>query len=329
MWLNLGMPQPGSGRGRTLRRRRGGRAAAATLAALALALGGCASTGTERAADAPPLVLTTFTVIADMAREVGGDRVEVASITKPGAEIHGYEPTPSDLKKAAHADLVLENGLGLERWFEQFVDLADAPSATLTDGVRPVPIAGGSEYAGKPNPHAWMSTDNAQIYVENIRRALTKLDPAGAAEFRRRADAYSARLRAVGDGVRRRLRDVPAERRVLVSCEGAFSYLARDLDLREAYLWPVNAEQEGTPQQIAAAVDVVRRRAVPGVFCESTVNPKSMEQVADEAGSRFAGTLYVDSLSAADGPVPTYLDLLRRDADTIARGLNPAAQETR
>jgi manganese transport system substrate-binding protein len=294
----------------------------------ALLLSGCASSA-RRPADAPPLVLTTFTVIADMAREVGGDRVEVASITKPGAEIHGYEPTPSDLKQAAHADLVLQNGLGLERWFEQFVDLADAPSVTLTDGIRPVPIGGGSEYAGKPNPHAWMSTDNALVYVENIRRALTTLDPAGGPEFRRRATAYAAKLEAVGRTVRRSLRGVPAERRVLVTCEGAFSYLARDLGLREAYLWPVNAEQEGTPQQIAATVEVVRRRRVPGVFCESTVNAKSQEQVAREAGSRFAGTLYVDSLSAADGPVPTYLDLLRRDAATIAAGLAPAAQETR
>lgn len=300
------------------------------LLLLPLLLAGCASTDVDaETAGDRPVVLTTFTVIADMAREVGGDRVHVASITKPGAEIHGYEPTPSDLKRAARADLVLENGLGLERWFEQFVDLADAPSATLTAGVRPVPIGGGSEYAGKPNPHAWMSPDNALIYVENIRRALSALDPAGAAEYRRRADDYAGRLRAVGDDVRRRLRAVPPDRRVLVTCEGAFSYLARDLGLREAYLWPVNAEQEGTPQQIAATVEVVRRRRVPAVFCESTVNPKAQEQVADEAGSRYAGTLYVDSLSVADGPVPTYLDLLRRDAATIADGLAPAAQETR
>lgn len=293
---------------------------AAALALAAVALTGCADADAEQAGGRP-VVLTTFTVIADMARQVGGDRVHVASITKPGAEIHGYEPTPSDLKRAARADLVLENGLGLESWFAQFIDLADGRSATLSRGVRPIPIGGGSEYAGKPNPHAWMSTANAEIYVENIRRALTDLDPAGAPEYARRAAAYVERLRAVGRDVRRRLRAVPRERRALVTCEGAFSYLARDLGLREGYLWPVNAEQEGTPGQIAATVELVRARRVPGVFCESTVSPKAQEQVAREAGSRLAGTLYVDSLSGPDGPVPTYLDLLRRDAETIAAGL--------
>jgi manganese transport system substrate-binding protein len=292
------------------------------LAALAAAgESGCASAEELRARDGRLVVLTTFTVVADMTREVAGDRVEVASITKPGAEIHGYEPTPSDLKKAAQADLVLENGLGLEGWFRQFIDRADGVSATLTRGIRPIPIGGGSEYEGRPNPHAWMSTANAEVYVENIRAALTRLDPAGAYEYRRRAADYVRRLRAVGRDVRAALRRVPAERRALVTCEGAFSYLARDLGLREAYLYPVNAEQEGTPRQIADAVEFVRERRVPAVFCESTVSPEAQRQVARESGSRFAGQLYVDSLSAADGPVPTYLELLRRDARTIAAGL--------
>lgn len=300
--------------------------AGACCVAAGVAVSGCADAAEQRANDGKLVVLTTFTVIADMAREVAGDRVEVASITKPGAEIHGYEPTPSDLKKAAQADLVLENGLNLESWFSQFIDRASGVSATLTEGIRPVPIGGGSEYEGKPNPHAWMSTDNAAIYVENIRRALTDLDPAGADEYRRRAADYTRRLQGVGREVKAALQDVPAERRALVTCEGAFSYLARDLGLREAYLWPVNAEQEGTPQQIADTVEFVRERRVPGVFCESTVSREAQEQVAKEAGSRFAGVLYVDSLSAADGPVPSYLELLRRDARTIAAGLTGRAR---
>ncbi|MDO9410558.1 MAG: metal ABC transporter substrate-binding protein [Patulibacter sp.] len=311
------MAQPWTRTRRILRRS----AVALACATAAVAVSGCANAEDLRAKDGRLIVLTTFTVIADMTREVAGDRVEVASITKPGAEIHGYEPTPSDLKKAAQADLVLENGLGLERWFEQFIDRASGESATLTEGVRSIPIGGGSEYEGKPNPHAWMSTDNAAIYVENIRRALTRLDPAGADEYRRRAGDYTARLARVGREVRTSLAAVPRDRRALVTCEGAFSYLARDLGLQEAYLWPVNAEQEGTPKQIAATVEFVRDRDVPGVFCESTVSPKAQEQVARESGSRFAGKLYVDSLSAADGPVPTYLELLRRDARTIAAGL--------
>jgi manganese transport system substrate-binding protein len=290
------------------------------LLTLALAAG-VSSCGSAEADSGKPKVLTTFTVVADMVRHVGGDRIEVASITKPGAEIHGYEPTPSDLKRAATSDLVFQNGMGLERWFEQFVDLADAKSVTLSRGVKPIPIAGESEYAGKPNPHAWMSVSNAKLYVENIRRALTELDPAGAELFAANARRYSGALDEVGATVRRELAQLPPQRRALVTCEGAFSYMARDFGLTERYLWPVNAEQEGTPQQIAGTVEFVRERAVPAVFCESTVSDKAQRQVASESGARFAGVLYVDSLSAADGPVPTYLDLLRRDADTIIAGL--------
>ena len=295
-------------------------------AAAAVAATGCAeATGS----DGRPRVLTTFTVLADMARNVAGGRVEVASITKPGAEIHGYEPTPSDLKNAATSDLVLENGLGLERWFEQFVDRADAKHVTLSEGVRPIPIAGESEYAGKPNPHAWMSVSAALIYVENIRKALTELDPAGAETFAANAKRYSERLRSVRDEVQRDLAEVPAARRALVTCEGAFSYMARDLGLREAYLWPVNAEQEGTPQQIASTVRFVRDNGVPAIFCESTVSGEAQRQVASESGARFGGVLYVDSLSRADGPVPTYEELLRTDAETIVAGLAGAGAEGR
>jgi manganese transport system substrate-binding protein len=256
-----------------------------------------------------------------MVRQVGGDRIEVASITKPGAEIHGYEPTPSDLKRAALSDLVLENGMGLEKWFEQFVDLADARHVSISEGVKPIPIAGESEYAGKPNPHAWMSVANGVIYVENIRKALTDLDPAGAAVYRANAERYTRELRRVGERVEAELANLPASRRALVSCEGAFSYMARDFGLTEQYLWPVNAEQEGTPKQIASVVNFVRERGVPAVFCESTVSPKAQQQVARESGAKFGGALYVDSLSKPDGPVPSYLALLQRDADTIVAGL--------
>lgn len=268
-----------------------------------------------------PRVLTTFTVVADMADNVAGDRIEVESITKPGAEIHGYEPTPSDIAKAEDADLIFDNGLGLERWFERFIDGSDAKRVTLSDGVEPIAIEGESEYAGKPNPHAWMSVSDADIYVDNIRDALTELDPAGEATYARNAARYKERLGEVGEYVERELAELPADERVLVSCEGAFSYMARDFGLDEAYLWPVNAEQEGTPRQIAAVVDTVRERSVPAVFCESTVSDKAQRQVAGESGAQFAGVLYVDSLSAAGGPVPTYEELLRRDAETIVAGL--------
>ena len=268
-------------------------------------------------------VVTTFTVIADMARNVAGDGVEVVSITKPGAEIHGYEPTPQDIVGASDADLILWNGLNLERWFEQFLtNLGDVPSATLTEGIAPISISAG-DYEGKPNPHAWMSVDNALIYVDNIQKALSKADPANAATYAANAEAYKAQLSAALDPLKAQIAALPEDRRWLVSCEGAFSYLARDLGLQELYLWPINADQQGTPRQVRAVIDGVREHQIPAVFCESTVPSDPAEQVARETGAAFGGVLYVDSLSAGDGPVPTYLDLLKVTTETIAKGLAP------
>ena len=270
-------------------------------------------------------VVTTFTVIADMASEVAGDAAEVVSITKPGAEIHGYQPTPGDLARASGADLILWNGLNLERWFEQFLaNLGDIPAATLTDGITPIPVAGG-EYRGKANPHAWMGYRNALVYIDNIAAALTRHDPANAAAYTANAAAYKARLGGVVAPLRAAVAAVPEDQRWLVTCEGAFSYLARDLGLRELYLWPMNAEQTGTPQQVRKVIDLVREHRIPVVFCESTVNTAPARQVARETGAAYGGVLYVDSLSAADGPVPTYLDLLAVTAGTVARELAKAA----
>jgi manganese/iron transport system substrate-binding protein len=269
-------------------------------------------------------VVTTFTVIADMARNVAGEGVDVVSVTKPGAEIHGYEPTPQDIVAAVGADLILWNGMGLERWFEQFLsNLGDVPSVTLSDGVEPISITGG-EYDGRPNPHAWMSLDSALIYIANIEAALAAADPANAAIYAANAAAYKARLQAEIGPLKDRLADLPQAQRWLVTCEGAFSYLARDLGLRELYLWPINADATGTPRQVRAVIDGVRANEIPAVFCESTVSSAPAEQVARETGAVFGGVLYVDSLSAEDGPVPTYLDLLRVTTETIARGLVPA-----
>ncbi|AZL57648.1 metal ABC transporter substrate-binding protein [Tabrizicola piscis] len=270
-------------------------------------------------------VVTTFTVIADMARNVAGEGVDVVSITKPGAEIHGYEPTPQDIVAASDADLILWNGLGLEVWFEQFLtNMGDVPAATLTDGITPIPISSG-DYEGKPNPHAWMSLDNALIYTDNIAAALTAADPANAATFAANAATYKDQLKAAIGPLRDQIAVLPEDGRWLVSCEGAFSYLARDLGLKELYLWPINADAQGTPRQVQAVIDGVREQAIPAVFCESTVSSDPAEQVARETGAMFGGVLYVDSLSAEDGPVPTYLDLLRVTTETIARGLAPAA----
>jgi manganese/iron transport system substrate-binding protein len=266
-------------------------------------------------------VVTTFTVLADMAQHVAGDAADVVSITKPGAEIHGYEPTPRDIVRAHDADLILWNGMNLELWFEQFFsNLEDVPAATLTEGIDPISIASGA-YEGKPNPHAWMGLENAIIYIDNIEKALAQYDPANAEIYARNAEAYKAELRATLEPLRDRIAAIPEQQRWLVTCEGAFSYLARDFGMKELYLWPMNADQMGTPQQVRAVIDGVKENDIPVVFCESTVNTAPAEQVARETGSNYGGVLYVDSLSEADGPVPSYLDLLKVTSQTIADGL--------
>lgn len=303
------------------------RRAAGLLAVLALLTTTVACTtapgpgpGPAEPRDDRPLVLTTFTVLQDIAQNVAGEHLVVESITKPGAEIHGYEPTPSDVRKAADADLVLDNGLGLEAWFARFADSADAPHVVVSEGIRPIDITEDA-YAGKPNPHAWMSAVNVQLYVDNIVAAFSDLSPTHADDFAANGERYKARLQQAHEALVADLSTLPANQRALVTCEGAFSYLARDAGLTEAYIWPVNAEQQATPQQIARAIEFVEENDVPAVFCESTVSDRAMQQVVAATGAEFGGILYVDSLSEPGGPVPTYLDLLDHNARTIVDGL--------
>jgi manganese transport system substrate-binding protein len=295
---------------------------------LGVVLAGCqtqvATTPDRTASTTTPdrkVVLTTFTVLADMAQNVAGDKLKIESITKPGTEIHGYQVTPSDLGRGQRASLIFENGLNLERWAERFYNsLPKVPRFTLSQGVKPIDIAEDA-YKGKPNPHAWMSPQNALIYVENIRQQLGKLDPINAAVYDRNAAAYSAKIRSLDTKLKQAISVIPANRRFIVSCEGAFTYIARDYGLQEVYLWAVNAEQQSTPKQVEKVIDIVRKNQVPAVFCESTVSDKSQRQVAKETGAKFGGVFYVDSLSPPDGAAPTYLKLLEHNITTLINGL--------
>lgn len=267
-------------------------------------------------------IVTTFTIIADMVRNVAGDAATVRSITKVGAEIHNYQPTPGDLIAAQDADLIIWNGLNLELWFEQFLrHLGDIPSVVASRGIEPIGIGSGP-YTGKPNPHAWMSPIAARTYVDNIADALAEHDPTNADSYRINAQVYKNRIDQAADPIRRQLAAIPDERRWLLTSEGAFSYLARDFGLRELYLWPINADQQGTPQQVRFVIDAVRQYNIPAIFSESTVSADPAEQVARETGIAYGGVLYVDSLSTEDGPVPNYLDLLRVTSSRIAEALS-------
>jgi manganese/iron transport system substrate-binding protein len=288
--------------------------------ALALAIAALVSPAAAQAPDKPFRVVTTFTVIQDIAQNIAGDKAIVESITKPGAEIHDYQPTPLDIVKAQAADLVLWNGFNLERWFERFFDnVRGVPLAVVTENIAPISITEGP-YDGRPNPHAWMSPSNALIYVENIRKALVKFDPKNADTYNKNAADYAAKIKALDEPLRKRLTGIPENQRWLVTSEGAFSYLTRDYGMKEAYLWPINADEQGTPKQVRRVIDLVRKNKIPVVFSESTISDRAAKQVARETGAKYGGQLYVDSLSAANGPVPSYLDLLKVTVETIAKG---------
>ncbi|KUG59200.1 hypothetical protein AVL63_03060 [Nesterenkonia jeotgali] len=286
-------------------------------------------------------MLTSFSVLADMTRAVGGELVDTRSITPPGAEIHEYSPTPGDLRDAAAADLIFFNGLGLEAWYEQFLSHSEVEVVLLSDSVETLPVTrlpgdspGGDVEAGTLeddasaelpiNPHAWMSPAQAMVYVENIEAALTQLAPEHAEEFSANATAYREEIQAIWDRAEEQLESLREDTDVhLVTCEGAFSYLAEDLDLGEHYLWPLNAEDEGSPQQVQAQIRYVEEHQVPTIFCESTVNDSAQRQVAETTGATLSEPLHVDSITESDGPAPSYLELLEHDLDLILEGARP------
>jgi len=270
-----------------------------------------------------PFVLTTFTILADLARNVAGERLEVKSITKPGAEIHSYKFTPSDIVKTKGAKLILENGLGLEAWISKFMmSTAEIPKVKLTEGMTPL-LIDGDVYAGKPNPHAWMSPRRAMNYVDKIVDAFIKIDPDGVLEYRANASTYKAKLESLDKELRDSLSSISKKRRFLVTCEGAFSYLANDYGMKEGYLWPVNAESQVTPKRMVDLIKLIKENDIPTIFCESTVSSKAQMEVAKSSGAVFGGTFYVDSLSGPDGPAPTYIKLLRHNVRLIIEGLIP------
>jgi manganese/iron transport system substrate-binding protein len=272
-------------------------------------------------------VITTFTIIGDIAKNIAGERAIVESITKPGVEIHNYKPTPKDILRTQKADIILWNGLNLEQWFLRFFSYIDnIPSVVVSEGIEPLSIFEG-EYTGKPNPHAWMSTKNALIYVKNIYDALVEIDPKNQEYYSNNASKYSKKILRIQDEIRKKLEFIEPSNRFLVTSEGAFSYLAKDLGMKEIYLWPMNSDRQGSPQQIRKVIDIIVKQDIPVIFSESTVSDKPAKQIASETNAIYGGVLYVDSLSKDDGIVPSYLELLRVTTDRIASAFKKALKE--
>jgi len=281
----------------------------------------CTTKNRSEIKDERPFVLTTFTILKDIASNIAGDRLVVKSITKPGAEIHSYQFTPSDIVKSKGAKLIIENGLGLEAWISKFTSsTGNIPKVKLTEGLTPLMIED-DVYAGKPNPHAWMSPNKAKHYVDKIVDAFIEIDPSGEDEYIENALIYKAKLSSLDKELRESISLIPKERRFLVTCEGAFTYLARDYGMKEGYLWPVNAESQVTPRRMVNLIEKIKENDIPTIFCESTVSAEAQKEVAKASNSVFGGTFYVDSLSDSDGPASTFLDLQRYNVQLLIKGL--------
>ena len=267
------------------------------------------------------VILASFTVLADIIENVAKDEFVVKSITKPGVEVHGYQPTPSDLIKASKAFVFIDNGFGFELWAEKFVSNLQIKRVTISNRLEPIFISE-DFYKGKPNPHAWISPKRGMIYVDVIVDSLSELKPSEAESFKNNGQIYKNKIAKIDKDFSLFINNLEKNNRYLVTCEGAFSYLTNDYGLKEAYLWPVNAESQITPKRMARTISLVKNNNIPSVFCESTVSNESQMVVAIETGAKFGGDLFVDSLSQDNKSANTYLKMLQHNLTLIKKGLN-------
>ena len=267
------------------------------------------------------VILASFTVLADIIENVAKDEFVVKSITKPGVEVHGYQPTPSDLIKASKAFIFIDNGFGFELWAEKFVSNLQIKRVTISNRLEPIFISE-DFYKGKPNPHAWISPKRGMIYVDVIVDSLSELKPSEAESFKNNGQIYKNKIAKIDKDFSLFINNLEKNNRYLVTCEGAFSYLTNDYGLKEAYLWPVNAESQITPKRMARTISLVKNKNIPSVFCESTVSNESQMVVASETGAKFGGDLFVDSLSQDNKSANTYLKMLQHNLTLIKKGLN-------
>ena len=266
------------------------------------------------------VILASFTVLADIIENVVKDDFIVRSITKPGVEVHGYQPTPSDLVKASRAFVFVDNGFGFELWAEKFVSNLQVQRITISDDLNPIFISE-DFYKGKPNPHAWISPKRGMLYVDIIVESLSELRPSKKEFFEENAKMYKNKISKIDSEFSLFINKINKDKRFLVSCEGAFSYLTKDYGLEEVYLWPVNAETQITPKRMASTISLVKNKNIPSVFCESTVSNESQMVVVKETGANFGGNLFVDSLSNENGPASSYLEMLSHNLNLIKKGI--------
>jgi zinc/manganese transport system substrate-binding protein len=267
-------------------------------------------------------VLATFSILGDFVKNVGGDRVEVATLVGPNSDAHVYAPAPADAKKVADAKVVIVNGLGYEGWMSRLAKASGskAPVVVASKGVKERKAPGGHGHGGA-DPHAWQSVANAKVYVANIRDALIAADPAGKAAYEANAAAYLGKLDALDQDVKAAVAAIPADRRKIISTHDAFGYFQQAYGVEFIAPQGVSTEAEPSARDVARIITQVKKQKIPAVFLENIADPRLMERIAQESGARVGGKLYSDALTDAKGDAPTYLDMMRHNIKQISAAL--------
>jgi manganese transport system substrate-binding protein len=295
------------------------------VGSLLMAAAGCSS-GKDESEKVE--VVATYSIIYDLVQNVGGDKVEVHSMVPIGSNPHEYDPLPEDVLKTTDADVVFYNGLNLEEgnsWFEKLLkttdkDGKDAPVYRVSEGVEAIHLES-KGLEKEPDPHAWLDINNGIIYVENIRDALIKEDPDNKDYYEKNAEKYISELKELHDETLAELAKIPEEKRVLITSEGAFKYFGEAYNMNTAYVWEINSENQGTPQQIKRLVDFIKQGNVPGLFVETSVDSRSMETVSKETGVPIKGKVFTDSLGKPGEDGDTYKKMMEWNTRTVIEGL--------